>query len=93
MKIKTGYLLSMENGEIDLIFDNEFDRNEMALAIFEEEIDEHFMYEYNHYGEYFEQNYIDIYGSIEEVWRWRMLVIKGTTHEHMWTYDVQIVEG
>lgn len=90
--IKTkGYVLSTEVEEY--VFLNENDRNEMALAIFEEEIDECFMYEYNHYGEYFEKNYIDIYGSIEEVWHWRMLVIKGTTHEHMWTYDVQIVEG
>ena len=92
MKNKTGYLLSMENGEIDWVFNNESDRNEMALAIFEEEIDEHFMYEYNRYGEYFERDYIDIYGSIEEVWRWRMSVIKDVTHEHMWTYNVKIME-
>ena len=92
MKIKTGYLLSMEVNEMDVIFENESDRNEVALALFEEELYEHFMYEYNNCG-FFEEEYIEIYGSIEGVWRWRMEVIKGHLHEIMWSYEVIMVEG
>ena len=36
MKITKGYVVAYEYDWYDLVFTNEFDRNEMALAIYEE---------------------------------------------------------
>ena len=39
----------------------------MALAIFQEGVYGRFMYEYNHYGKWNEENYVEVYATNPEV--------------------------
>ena len=94
------YILSAKEGEIEMVFLNESDRNEMALAIFQEGVYELFMYEYNHYGKWNEENYVEDYVINPEVenpvvamWADRLALDETLTHEKIWTYESTLIGG
>ena len=94
------YIKSAKEGEIEMVFLCECDRNEMALAIFQEGVYERFVYEYNHYGKWNEENHVEAYALIPEVenpvvamWVDRLTLCETVTHEKMWTYESIMVEG
>lgn len=100
MEMTKVYILSAEEGEIEMVFLNESDRNEMALAIFQEGVYERFMYEYNHYGKWNEENYVEVYATSPEVenpvvamWVDRLTLCETLTHEKMWTYESALIGG
>ena len=95
-----GYALNINN-EIDLIFFNEQDRNEMALAYREQCIYEQFMYDYNRRRNYFansdHMNPIffpegmtnsEIYVKI---WTDRYHEIVRLVSEYIFCYEVEII--
>ena len=92
------YALSYESN-VELVFANESERNEMALAFWQEDVYERFMYEYNRHGDIFEevslQDYMDI-PSIDAktaMWADRLILCSTVASEHLWTYDTVLVEG
>lgn len=92
MKLTKAYALSYDE-TVELVFADESDRNEMALALWQEGTYERFMYEYNQCGALFEENYIHEYLRIPGIdakaamWADRLILCSTVTSEHLWTYD------
>ena len=100
MKFTKAYILSYGEGEVELVFLNESDRNEMALAFWQEGTYEGFMWEYTQYGEIFEEDHIETYlewympkEALKMMWADRLILCQTNTSEHLWTYETTIVEG
>ena len=100
MKFTKAYILSYREGEVELVFLNESDRNEMALAFWQEGTYEGFMWEYTQYGKYFEEDAIEPYlerympeEALKMMWADRLILCQTNASEHLWTYDTMVVEG
>jgi hypothetical protein len=99
MKVTKAYTLAVNDRE-EMVFLNESDRNEMALAFFQEGTYERFMLEYNWYGAAYEHDYIPIYASnpyvenpLVAMWAQRLYGLEKLAMEDIWAYDTTIVEG
>jgi hypothetical protein len=96
MKLAKAYALSYEES-VELVFTNESERNEMALAFWQEGTYERFMYEYNHYGAHFEEDYLPEYMGIPGInakiamWTDRLILCSTVASERLWTYDATLV--
>ena len=100
MEFTKAYILSYCEGEVELVFLNESDRNEMALAFWQEGTYEGFMWEYTQYGEFFKENNLKPYlachspeEALKMMWADRLTLCQTNAFEHLWTYDTTIVEG
>ena len=100
MKFTKAYNLSYCEGEFELVFLNESDRNEMALAFWQEGTYEGFMWEYTEYGDIFEEDHIEPYlecyspeEALKMMWADRLTLCQTNASEHLWTYDTTVVEG
>ena len=100
MKFTKAHILSYDEGKVELVFLNESDRNEMALAFWQEGTYEGFMWEYTQYGEIFEEDYIESYleyctpeEALKMMWADRLTLCQTNASEHLWTYETTIVEG
>ena len=88
--IKTkGYVLATEVEEY--VFLNESDRNEMALAVYQEDVLNRFNIEANWYTEHHEEM-LEFYTEAEIFARMLSKCIVMTS-EDIWTYDTIIMEG
>lgn len=86
--IKTkGYVLATEVEEY--VFLNESDRNEMALALYQEDVFNRFNIEANWYAEYHEEM-LKFYTEAEMFARMISQCI-AMTREDIWTYDTTII--
>lgn len=95
-----GYALDINN-EINLIFLNEQDRNEMALAYREQYIYEQFICDYNLYYHYYEnKDYFNPFfipdgltwpKFCEKVWTDRYHEIVESVSEYIFCYEVEII--
>lgn len=90
MKITKGFVLAVNETE-EYVFTNESDRNEMALAIYEEDVFSHFFIEVNWYGRY----YTDMaeYLSHDAIFARMLRDAHEVVNENMLTYETNIVEG
>lgn len=92
MKFTKAYVLSYDNS-IELVFTDESERNEMALAFWQEGTYERFMYEYNRCGDMLEEEYLQGYLEIPDIdakaamWADRLTLCSTVTSESLWTYD------
>lgn len=90
MKITKGYVLAANETE-EYVFSNESDRNEMALAIYEEDMLNHFNIEANWYTNYFTD--MLEYLSPKAVLKKMLRDAHEAVFENMFTYETVIVEG
>ena len=90
MKITKGFVLAANEAE-EYVFTNESDRNEMALAIYEEAVFNHFNIEANWYTSY----YADMmeYTSAKAVLARMVRDAYEIVFENMLTYETKLVEG
>ena len=92
MKLTKAYALSYDSS-IELVFTDESDRNEMALAFWQEGTYERFMYEYNRCGDMLEEYYLQEYLAIPGIdakaamWADRLTLCSTVASEGLWTYD------
>jgi hypothetical protein len=92
MKLIKAYALSYDES-VDLVFTDESDRNEMALAFWQEGTYERFMYEYNRCGDRLEEYYLQEYLAIPGIdakaamWADRLTLCSTVASESLWTYD------
>ena len=76
MKFANGYVLSVEDEtQLELVFTNEADRNEMALAIFEENFYAFAMRMLNWYGEVNYQAAAQV--QSENIWTYNTKIVEG----------------
>lgn len=89
MKITKGFVLAANETE-EYVFTNESDRNEMALAIYEENVFNHFNIEANWYASYYEDmlEYLKPKAIMNKLLRDAHEVV----NENMLTYETNIVE-
>lgn len=87
MKKTKGYVLATEVEEY--VFLNESDRNEMALAIYQEDVFNRFNIEANWYAEHHEEM-LEFYTKAEMFARMLSKCIVMTC-EDIWTYDTTII--
>ena len=99
MKVTKAYTLAVNDRE-EMVFLNESDRNEMALAFFQEGTYERFMLDYNWYGAERERDYLPVYEAnplVENpmiaLWAWRLGAVEKLSMEDIWAYETTIVEG
>ena len=90
MKIVKGYVLAADETE-EYVFLNESDRNEMALAIYQEDTLNRFNLEVNWYASYHKD-------MLEFLPKETILdaILQGVhtdTMENMFTYETKVVEG
>ena len=90
MKFIKGYVLAPNETE-EYVFTNESDRNEMALAIYQEDTFGHFNIEANWYTDYFSD--LLEYLSPEAVLNKMLRDAHEAVIENMFTYETVIVEG
>lgn len=75
MKFTKGYVLSADDNQFELVFTNESDRNEMALAIFEEDYYAFAMRMLNWYGDV---NYKAAWTvQYERIWTYDTTIVEG----------------
>lgn len=75
MKLSKIYVLSAEDNQIEMAFTNESDRNEMALAIFQENFYAFAMRMLNWYGEVNYQAAWTIQN--EDIWTYESIFVEG----------------
>ena len=99
MKVTKAYTLAVNERE-EMVFLNESDRNEMALAFFQEGTYERFMLEYNWYGDSYEEDYLPVFAAnplvenpMVAMWAERFYGCETLSREDIWTYETIIVEG
>lgn len=90
MKITKGFVLAANETE-EYVFTNESDRNEMALAIYEEDVFNRFNIEANWYSGYYAdmREYLPCHAILVYVLR----AAHEAIFENMMTYETNIVEG
>ena len=103
METKKIYYLYAECGEVEMAFLNESDRNEMALAYFQQYSYERFMYEYNQCADIYENPFCEYADPrlfpahyprediLKEGWAERMKKAEETTLERIFTYEMDLV--
>jgi hypothetical protein len=79
-----------------MVFSNESDRNEMALAYFQEYLYEYFMSEYNQIGEFLETHTIehcaDYENSAKALWEDRYTLCRTLACEDIATYTADFIK-
>ena len=90
MKFTKAYVLAINELE-EYVFLNESDRNEMALAVFQEDTMNRFNFTINWYGSYY-ADMVEVLGA--ELTHKNILArCRKETMEDMFTYETKIVEG
>jgi hypothetical protein len=87
------YCIDVPSLELRLAFLNESDRNEFALALYEEETYFNAMYDFNIDGDYLEERDSSIYnGDLKAYWRdYFNFDIRMITSGNIYCYDIELI--
>ena len=89
MENKTIYYLEYDPGDFDCLFADINDRNEMALAVYQEEVYYEFMRYYNFHGERIEKEFF-LKEHIPVYWRHKLHCIKKLINDLIATKDLKL---